>query len=184
MITYSQQHKIISDLSLSFSKIKKTFTKPSEKILNRDKQFFNYKKYETFTLLNFKFLVLWTVFKNNSSKIDTMKIINNYTDDDIKNIQKEREKIILYKNTLNKDKKFMLTKAKTTDVIFSMYIQNNISLLYMYHFNKNNKTKLSRIQTKQLNRIIFFISFFPKIEEYLKDIKHGTKDIKEDKIDR
>ena len=171
MLRFSQQHKIINDLSLSFQQNKKIHTKISEKILTRDVQFLNPKKYETYTEGNFKFLSLWTVFRNNTGKIDTLRLVNSYDSDEIKDIMKEKQKIILYKNTIRDDFTFMKSKTKSTKIVLNLYQTGKISCLYVYWFFKQIKTDLSRIQTKQIQKIDFFMSFFPSIQNELNLIK-------------
>lgn len=163
MLQFSQQHRIINDISLSFQKNEKIHTKISEKILERDIQFLKPKKYESYTEPNFKFIILWTVFKNLSSKIDTLKIVNSYDKEQIKEIMKEKEKIILYKNTFKQDKITMSTKLISKDLVFEMYNKNQISVLYVYWYFYHNTEELSRIQKKLIQKINFFMSFFPSI---------------------
>jgi len=170
MLQFSYQHRIVSDLSLSFQKNIKVHTKISEKIQTRDRVFLKPKKYETYTEMNFKFIVLLTVFKHKCSKINTLKIINSYDKEDIKEIMKHKEKIVLYKNTLDKDETFMLSKIKSKENILNFYNKDEISLLYIFKYFSKNTQELSRIEKKTIQNINLFISFFPKIEQELKEI--------------
>jgi len=170
MIVYSKQHKIIQDISLSFQKLERLFVKQNEKTLQRDLIFYKPKKYETYTEIDFKFIVLWTVFKSNTNKIDTLKIMNQYTLDDIKAINKEKEKIVLYKNTLSNDSKILNTLNKSTDII-ELYKKNIISLLSVYMLY-NNTDNLGRINTRLVDRINYFMDYFPSIK--LSIIKQET----------
>ncbi len=167
MLQYSKQHKIINDISLSFSKLEKVHTKISDKILIRDKQFYNTKKYQNFTESNFKFLVLWTVFKNNTNKIDALKLLSSYTQEDLKFVQKQKEKIIVYNNTIEKDFIFMKPKNKNYKTVLDFYKKQDISLLYVYNYFNKNVLPLSRIETKKIERINFFMEFFPSIQKEL-----------------
>lgn len=173
MLTFSAQHRIINDLALSFQKNEKIHTKISDTILNRDLQFLNPKKYQGYTESNFKFIVLWTVFRNNTNKIDTLKLVNSYDKDQIREIMKEKENILYYEKTIQRDIEAMNPVTKNTENVFNMYKKGKISLMFLYrYFNKdfaNLFANLSRIQKRQLTRVNFFMSFFPKIEEILKD---------------
>ncbi len=165
MITYSAQHRIVNDLALSFQQSKKIHTKISKRVLDTDLQFLNPKKYSNQTNLNFKFIVLWTIFKNNSNKIDTFKLINSYDKDQLKSIIIAKERILFYKTTLVNDTLVMNRLTKSPKVVFEMYRSNKLSILYVYKFFKETDYRLTRIQKRQVDRINFFMSFFPKIEE-------------------
>ena len=169
MLQFSYQHRIVSDLSLTFQKNTKVHTKISEKTQLRDRVFLKPTKYEAYTEMNFKFIVLWTVFKNKSSKIDTLKIINSYDKDQIKEIMKRKEDIVLYKNTLNKDEIFMSVKCKSKENVLNFYNKDEISLLYVFKYFSKNTQELTRIEKKTIENINLFMSFFPKIEQELKE---------------
>lgn len=168
MLTFSAQHRIVNDIALSFQKNTKIHTKISETVLNRDLQFLNPKKYQSYTEANFKFIVLWTVFKNNTNKIDTLKTINQYTKDDIKQIMKEKERILFYEQTIQSDTEIMNTIIKTADNVFKMYKHEAISLMYVFKYFLNQESS-GRIQKRQVQRINFFMSFFPKLEQIIRD---------------
>lgn len=154
-------------MSLSFQKNQKIHTKISDKILTRDVQFLNPKKYESYTEGNFKFITLWTVFKNNTGKIDTLKLINSYMKEDLDDIMLEKNKILLYKNTFSNDEKFMQTKIVDKDFILKSYQKGDISCLYVWWYFHNHNHEQTRIQKRQIDRINFFMTFFGKIQEYL-----------------
>lgn len=166
MIQFSQQHRIVNNISLSFKNNTKSHAKISEKTLSRDIIFLKPSKYETYTESNFKFITLWTVFKNNTGKIDTLKLMNAYNSDDIKYLMKEKEKILLYKNTFQADSDLMKAKVQSPAIVLKLYNKGNISALYTYWYFQQNEP-LGRIQTKQVERVNLFMSFFPGIQEYL-----------------
>ena len=166
MIVWSQQHSIISSVSLSFEKLEKIHPKKSGSIMERDKTFLNPKKYESFILSDFKFLVLYTVFKRSTNKIDTMKLLQNYTKEDIKKILKEKEKMILYENTFQNDLDNLRDKILTLKNIIKMFSENLISPLYVYWYFKQY-TPEGRIQKRTVERVNFYMSYFPKIKEYI-----------------
>ena len=166
MIVWSQQHSIISNICLSFEKMEKICSKKTTKIMERDKVFLNPKKYESFILSDFKFIVLYTVFKNTSNKIDTLKILQQYTKDDIREILVEKEKILYFSNTLENDFIFVKDKILTSKNIIKMFKKNLISPLYVYWYFLRCESE-GRIIKKSVERVKFFMSYFPKVCEYI-----------------
>ena len=167
MIPYSQQHQIISQVSLSFQKGQKTFPMVSHKILDRDKIFYRYNRYETTPAGDFKFAVLWTAFKTSSGKVGLFKILNEYDKSDMLQIKKQQRKIMTYKNTLKEDLSFMAHKILTPQTAFRMYKRNEISVLGLVSFLKDD-FELSRLQRREYERAKLFISYFPVIDEYMR----------------
>lgn len=166
MILWSQQHHIISSISLSFENLKKIHPKTSGSALERDKIFLNPNKFELYTVGNFKFIVLWTVFKHSSNRIDTFKLLQGFTKEDLKEILKQKENISLYENTFNKDKITASTKIVTPRNVIQMSKQDIVSPLYLYWYFQQHKPE-GRIQTRNVERNDFFVQYFPKIKDYL-----------------
>ncbi len=168
MIVWSKQHRIINDVSLSFQKTEKVHTKISSIIQKRDMQFLGSQKYQNQTDANFKFITLWSVFKNNTSKIDTLKLLASYDKDDIKEIMEIKKKMMLFQNTFDEDERFMETKLPNKDTILGFYKSGDISILYVYwFFQQNIDNNLTRMQKRQVRRIDFLLEFFPSIKSYL-----------------
>jgi hypothetical protein len=167
MIAYSKQIRIVTNLSLSFQKNEKINVSVSNNTLERDKIFLKPYKYQQYTDSDFKFIVLWIIFKYNISKIGTLKHLQELEIDDIKEIMKEKQKILLYKNTLKNDMKIIKSKITNSINVINLYKKKEISCLYVFWYFENNNYELTRLQQRQLDRIRFFISYFPKIEEYL-----------------
>ena len=172
MIVWSQQHRIISSLSLSFSKLEKIHAKTSNAILDRDKMFLRESKYQLYTEADFKFIVMWTVFTSNTSKIDTLKKLQQYSENDIKEINYYKEKLVLYKDTIEKDFAIVATKICSPKVVLDMYIKREISILYVYWYFNQKEYNLTRIKKRTVQRINFFMSYFPTIQDYLELIKY------------
>ena len=170
MLVWSQQHSIISSLSLSFENLKKIHPKRSGATMERDKIFLNPSKYESYILSDFKFIVLWTVYKHSSNKIDTLKLMQGYTKEDIKEILKEKENIVLYENTFKKDQIVSNTKIMTPNNTINLNKKGEISELYLYWYFKNHEPK-GRIQTRTVQRNNFLLEYFPKIQSYLNNVK-------------
>ena len=176
MITWKSQHRIVSDLSVSFRDLREIHLPESNlsKHQETDKMFLSPKKYETQTLSNFKFIVLWTVFMFNSPKIDTLKHLQSYSDKDIKDIQKNRNTIIGYKNILRYDIKYIVkTKNQrpiTPWVVYELYRHKRLSFFFTYWYFRNNDYDLGRIKNREIQKLNLFIGYFEPIRTYLDEL--------------
>jgi hypothetical protein len=103
----------------------------------------------------------------NTGKVATLKKLNEYTQEDLKRIEKVMESILLYKNTLKKDFEIAETKINTPDVVYKMYKQNQYSILYFYYYFSRYDGELSRIKQREVNKVKFFMEHFPEIKEYI-----------------
>jgi len=171
MIAYSTQIRTVTSLALSFQKNEKINVSVSNTTLDRDKIFLKPTKYQQQIESNFKFISLWVIFKYNTSKIDTLKYLQDLTGNDIKDIMKEKQKLVLYQNTLDQDIIYSKSKILTSTTVFDMYKKNKVSFLFVFWYFKNTnsdkKKSLSRLQQRQLDRIRFLLSYFPPIEGYI-----------------
>ena len=170
MLPFSQQHKIVSDVALSFSLHEKKNTRVSPKIVSRDRAFLSESKYVTKPEQDFRFLVMWTVFKRRTHKIDTLKILQQYTPEDLKYINQEKEKIVLYMNTIEKDFETCGSKILTPKTVLDMYNKKLISCLYVWWYFRED-FDLTRIQKRSVQNVQFFIHYFPVIEKYLSNVR-------------
>ena len=167
MIQFSQQYEIISSVCMSY--------RAGEKVpgylgdASGHKMFYKHEKYETWTLANFKFLVLWTVFEHFSNRHDTYKLLNELTDTEKKRIQKIKESCVLYKNTIKEDEDYLKTKIVTPALLFKMLKKDQISVwtAYRYLHGYSREGLLSRIQDKKHMQIIHFVQYFPVIQNYI-----------------
>ena len=166
MLLWSQQQRIVNDLAISFQNLKNTHTKILNSVIDKDKTFLNPKKYETSTKSNFKFMVLWTIFKMSTPKTETLKLIASYEKEDTKRVTEAKEKIMLYQNTFKNDQIFMSSKIATPKGVLGMYKKDQISVLYVFWYFRTD-VALSRIQEREVKRINFFMEYFPSIREYL-----------------
>ena len=141
----------------------------SHKILDRDKIFYRYNRYETTPAGDFKFAVLWTAFKTSAGKVALFKILNDYDKSDMLQIKKEQRKIMTFKNTLNTDKDYLRTKMTTPENVYGMYKKNEISVLGFVDYFNNIDVEMTRLQKRDLTRARLFISYFPPIEILLGD---------------
>jgi hypothetical protein len=172
MLRWSIQHKIVSDFSLSFSQHEKLYTAVSQKILERDKMFLKPKKYESYSEADFKFIVLYTLLHFCTNKIDTLKILNKLQPEELEQIRKFKEKIIMFQNTLEQDLSVSRTKINTPSSVYKMYKQGTYSLLYFYVYYKQlDLQNAGRLQRRAFERVSFFLSYFPKIKQFLDDFK-------------
>jgi len=143
VIVWSQQQRIISDLSLSFRLGKITHTKISDDTVTRDKIFLNENKYKTKSKADFTFIVLWTLLTTAPNKIAVMNKLQSYTPEELMEISKRKTELILYENYLHKP-------------VFKTYLELQPT---------------SRIQSHKLKKYELFFSFFPKIKAFLDNLK-------------
>ena len=165
MIPYSQQHQVISTIAISFMNKQQIFTRSSNQTIDKDRMFYNPSKYETMVLVDFKFLVLWTVFKNHSTKIGTLQLLKGYDKKDINEIQQIKTSILTYKNTLQNDLDYCRSKIVTPKNILTMLQKEEISILGAYWYL--SRFDLSRLQKRKLEQIEIFLEFFPVVKDYI-----------------
>ncbi len=170
MILWSNQVKIVNDFSLSFQKNEKIHTKIQESVLQRDKSFLSPSKYDQYTKSDFKFIVLWTCLNYGANKIDTLKILNNYSKDDINIINHHKNKLINYKSTIKNDKIFMNQYQNTLSSVMNAYYKGNINIASTW-LNIKDKKPETRVQKKFINNINFFMSYFDKIKTNIEEIE-------------
>ncbi len=170
MLLWSNQWKIVNDISLSFQKNKKIHTKISGGTLERDRIFLNPDKYSSYTESDFKFLVLWTCLTISNSKIDTLKSLQRYDIQNKKDINTQKSKIIYHMNTLNEDIQTMNTYIMTPSLAQKLYNTKEISFIGAWWYLRDITPK-GRIQTKFKQRLDYFMSYFDKVKENLNTVK-------------
>ncbi len=182
MLKWSNQHRIVTDTSMSFQKLQKTYLKTSSSLV-RDQVFLKESKYLTKTENDFRFIVLWTILKYSTNAIDTFKMLQSYSLEDLKLIEKDKMKIVLFRDTINKD--FQITRPKVLAMpsVNTMYQKGEVSILYFYWFisRLGDDSMHGRVQAKTIERIRFFMEYFPFIRDYLDGLdglKGGTKDLR------
>jgi len=158
MLVWSEQWKLVNDISLSFQKKEKVFIKVN-KSMERDKLFLNPNKYSAFSKNDFKFFVLWTCFTYNTNSIGTFKKLNSYNKENINYINQQKDKMVYYCNSLEDDKKLMSLCLLDYNIIKQFYNQDKISIAGLWWFLKNNKPK-TRTQIKLFNNTKLFMSYF------------------------
>lgn len=173
MLLWSNQWKIVNDISLSFQKNKRVYTKISPGNLERDRIFLNPNKYSAYTESDFRFLVLYTCLTKTNSKIDTLKTLQNYNFQEKNtknNFIQEKNKIIYHQNTLKEDIQIMNTYIMTPKLVQELYNQGKISYIGAWWYLKD-KIPDGRIQEKFKNRLEYFMSYFEKVKENLNNIE-------------
>ena len=170
MILFSQMHNIISSTAVSFSSGNVLHVKNNS--IERDQAMFKYKRWETTPLNDFRFLVIYLVYKHNANKFDIFRMLNEITKEELQAIQKIKEKLVLYKKSIIEEISFVKTKIINPGNIIKMYTKNEISEVgyyyFMWHFNRIGR--LSRIQDKKLRQIMMFMDYFPVIKNYIATI--------------
>lgn len=168
MLLWTEQHKIISTVCLSFKNYKKTFAKTSHKTLEHDKIFLNPTKYETTPKSDFTFIVLWLVYKKNLSKVKLMETLQTLTREEKIEILHCKTQILTYQKTLQEDKLYLEKIIQTNNNVYKSFIQNKISFLGFWWYFRN-KEITSKIQKRTFNRVDTLLDFFPKIKEYINE---------------
>jgi len=108
--------------------------------------------------------VLWTVFVHSTGTMGTLRLLQSYTKEDLKNIQKIKTKCITYKNTFKQDKIIAKTKITTTSTVLKMYSKGELSVFYFWwYFNQHEPE--GRIQTRMYKRVDFLLDYFPLIKK-------------------
>ena len=164
MLLWSNQWKIVNDISLSFQKNKNTYTKISARNLEGDRVFLNPDKYSSYTESDFKFFVLWTCLTSSNSKIDTLKTLQSYNIENKKEINKQKNKMIYHMNTLKEDTYIMNTYIMTPEIAQQLYNKGDISFIGAWWYLRD-KSPNGRVQLKFKNRLDYFMSYFTKVKE-------------------
>jgi len=164
MITWSDQHKIVSNITTSFGALKINKNYSTAKDLLKDQIFLRSSKYETTPKSDFVFIVLWLVFSRNLNKIETFQTLQALPVEEKNYILAQKTQFITYLNVFNKDQ--ITVKTQNKNEIYSLYIKKEISLFYFYYFfRRNPPTK--RIPLNKFKKINLLLDFFPVIKEYL-----------------
>ena len=169
MLLWSQQWKIVNDISLSFQKNNKIYTKISEKSLQRDKIFLNPDKYSNTTKNDFKFITLWSCLQKDTNKIGILKLLQSYTKEDLKYINKQKNRMIYYNNTLKNDINTMKPLILNEKIIQKLYNQDVISFIGAWWYLQDSKIE-GRLLTNFVNKLNNFMNYFDKVKDEISNI--------------
>jgi hypothetical protein len=169
MLRYSSQLRIIKSYFYSFKNHKQTNMPVSDSELQRYKSVYNPSKYETFTETDFRVFVLWSLFQNRFSSLQSvLSHLNNLDKKEIQKIRQVNDTLIGYQSIFEKDKEKAQMFDKKIPIIISLYKNNEISFLFLYHFMYHNQDQIQgRIQSRLFKDLSLFLSFFSKIKKYL-----------------
>lgn len=174
MLLWSSQWKIVNNISLSVKKKKITYAKISQVSLERDRIFLDPNKFSSYLESDFKFLVLWTCMKYTGTRIDILKKLQSYTQEDRKYINTQKSKIIYYQVSLDADKKVINPYVKTPSIIMKLFNTNQISIIgAWWHFK--DFAPSTRIQTEFQEKLNFFMDNFTVIKENLQTKKENNE---------
>ena len=162
-MVYSEQHRIINHIVISFKNKKTTYTKVSFKQLDQDLLFYNPDKYKFYTLEDFTFLVLWTVFKNNTNRIDTLKTLRGYQKEELRDIRIQKDKFTYHEKTKQEDITYLNTKIVTRVNLSKMYQNKDITELGYYHY-MSNLGGLTRIERRTFDRVHLFLDLLDLVD--------------------
>jgi hypothetical protein len=158
---------------LSFKNHKKIFTPIFDKELKRYKYVYNASKFETWTEIDFKILVLIILLNERFSSIQSvLKYMQETSQKDLRTLLIQKEDLMAFQNTLKKDQKTIAPYEKKNRIIISLYRQKEITFVGLYWFMYNNQDQINgRIQTKIWKNVKLFFEFFPPIKENIEGIK-------------
>jgi hypothetical protein len=174
MLLYSEQLRILKNAVISQKNDKLTYTKITDKELQKYKIHYNPEKFEGFVKSEFFVLVNYIVYKN---KFSLIKLCNYLRDTPLKelNLLKNQitEILLNYEFYFLQDYNNLKPYNLTSRQVISKYKKNEINFLYLYWFLYHNGVQ-GRIQEKQFRDLRLFLSYFGKIQEYLHNFE-GTK---------
>jgi hypothetical protein len=152
---------------LSFQQQKIFYAKISDYELKKAKMWYNPSKFESWTSGDFKFIVLWTLLNKRFSSVSA--VLKHLSETPQKELRKQlynKEDLLVYQNVFKKDKKAVEGLVLSTDLVIQMYKKGKISFLFAYYYLHNKPIK-GRIKQSLWKRLKMFVSYFPKIKEYL-----------------
>ena len=166
MILLSQQMRIIKSVFYSFKNQAITNMSVTDSDLKRN-SFYKHQKFETMQLSDFKLMILYLVFSKRFSSLKSVLVYLNGTD--YKELKKQIPYFITnYKNEFRNDKEKVQAFDKKIGIIVSLYKQNKITFLFLYHYMYHNQDQIQgRIQKRLFNDLSLFLSYFSKIKIYL-----------------
>jgi len=172
MITLSQQYRIIKDYFHSFQKHRIINTKITDNEIKKIKQRYDYEKFETFTLTDFKILILLLLLENRFTSVSVLlQHLSETSIKDLRKILRKKDDITAYKSVIMIDRESVQGLHLDIDTVFSLHKKGKISVLFLFWFLNNNEDKIQgRIKKGYYERLKTFMLFFPKIQEYLSSL--------------
>jgi len=173
LIQYSSQYRILKNVIFSYKQNKIVFTKITDKELKKNKYVYNYQKFESFTETNFKFLVIYLIYKENFSSLNSlMKYLSETDIKELKKILNKKDDFLAYQNTLKKDIDIISDYTKYLPLIIKLYKQDEITELGLFWYMHHNQDQIKgRIQLSLFRRLNLLLSFFDIIKQYIKGLK-------------
>ena len=98
-----------------------------------------------------------------------LKLLQQYTPEDLKNITKQKTKLIYYNNTIQEDINVMKLLLLSPDIVLKLYNQGVISFLGAWWYLQDHNPE-GRIQTKLVNKLNYFMSYFTTVQDDLNTI--------------
>ncbi len=170
MLRYSEQYRIIKNVSLSFKNNRITYTKIIDNELKECN--LNSERFETWTRADFQLLILFLIYKNNFSIRNCVNYLNSETLDNLKKYV-QKDDILVYQNTLKNDIQKIKLFNQEINVIQALYSKGEISFMGWYWFLFKNKNKIkSRIIENEFKRLSLLLSFFDVIKKYIENTEN------------
>jgi len=153
MISFKQQYKIaikVFEIFKTGTLIENAFI--TNKEIDRGLWVLNKEKYQSQILQNYKFICIYAAFKYNpKNRIDMLNILNNLTNDEIKNALKIKNDILQKDWIYNEDIKIIKQEKKSP---YLLYKEDKISFITIYHYYKKYPEKIKgRIMKREIDKI-------------------------------
>jgi hypothetical protein len=131
---------------------------------------YNPSKFESWTNADFKFIVLWTLLNKRFSSVSTvLKHLSETPQKELRKHLYHKEDLLVYQNVFKKDQETVKGLILNIDLVIQLYKKGKISFLFAYHY-LHNKPIEGRIKQSLFKRLKMFVSYFPKIKEYLEEV--------------
>ena len=174
MLTLSSQIRIIKNLTLSFKKGEKVHTKITDKELHKYKMYYNPERFESWTNIDFKVLVLLTLFKERiTSPQALIKYLQETPTKELRKILHKKDDFLTYKNILEKDFELMkVVSIKNINQILLLYKEHKISFFYLYYYMYNHQDEIQgRIKENLYKRLRLLLSYFDIIKKTIEGLE-------------
>lgn len=145
----------------------------SQEVLDKNKKFFPYSKYESYTKENFVLCCLYIMFYKSPSSINSM--FSFLKDIDKDEVQAFKNNLLNYKQIIINDVE-LISQNNSIDKVFELYQKNKIQFYSLWWYLKYNnidieKIEESRIRGRLLQKIkslLLYVTFSEKSLEYIK----------------
>lgn len=159
MILWTQQLNQINDVFHTFRNGKKTHIPLTDKDIERSKLFLKPTKFESYTMSNFKILVIYCMYYDtSSSKIELLKKLNEYKKNELSKSIQLKNDVLSHTYIINKDAAVI---ESITITPYEAYLKNLIHPFSLAnYYNHHSKEISGRIMTRTIQQAQILESFF------------------------